>query len=70
MLKRLAEIEAELATIQKDGVIIKKYCSATPDEVQAAMRSYEQKLRDAEALVLAMEIGIMRARADLRRVSS
>ena len=51
-MKRMARVEAEIAAIQKDGVVIKKHCSATPNEVQAAIRSYKQKLEEAEASVL------------------
>ena len=34
LLARMARIEADLATIQKDGLVIKKYCSATPEQIQ------------------------------------
>lgn len=45
LLKRMAAIEAELASIQKDGAVIKQHCSATPDEIQAAIRAYQQNCR-------------------------
>jgi hypothetical protein len=74
LLKRMAQVEAELAAVQKDGIVIKTHCSATPDEVQAAIHSYKQKLRDAEVLVLGMEY-VQReqtkdAKAKLRRLLS
>jgi hypothetical protein len=74
LLKRMATIEAHLAAIQKDGVVIKRHCSATPDEVQAAIRAYKEKSKEAEALVLGMEcaigLGIKEAKAKLRRLLS
>jgi hypothetical protein len=74
LLKRMATIEADLAAIQKDGVVIKKHCSATSDEIQAAVHAYKQKLKDAEALALGMEYiqgqGIKEAKAKLRRLLS
>jgi hypothetical protein len=55
LLARIAKIETNLITIQKDGVLIKKHCSATPDEVQAAIQAYKQKHYDAECLVVGMK---------------
>jgi hypothetical protein len=73
LLKRLAKIERDLATIQKDGAIIKHHCNATPDEIQTAIRAHKQKHHEAEALVLGLEIGlnlqIREAKAALRRLS-
>ena len=69
LLKRKTMIEADLAAIRKDGAAIKKHCPATPDEIQAAIRAYKQKLHDAEALVLGMEVGLHQHRKELRRLS-
>jgi hypothetical protein len=73
LLKRLAKVEADLATIAKDGAIIKKHCTATPDEIQAAIKAYKQELSEAEAMVLGLEFALkeqMRpAKAKLRRLS-
>jgi hypothetical protein len=72
--KRMATIEADLAAIQKDGAAIKRHCSATADEVQAAIRAYKQKLRDAEVLALGMQFvqqgQLKEAKAKLRRLLS
>jgi hypothetical protein len=74
LLERLAQIETDLATIQKDGVIIKKHCTATPDQIQDAIRAYREKLRDAEALVVGMNYGLQlrfkEAKVELRRLRS
>jgi hypothetical protein len=74
LLRRLAKVEASLAAIEKDGIIIKKHCTASPDEIQAAIRAYKTELRDAEALVFGLEFAarndeLKRARAALRRLS-
>jgi hypothetical protein len=70
----MARIEADLTIIQKDGVAIKKHCSATADEIQAAIQAYRAKQSDVEALVLGMEYGLQiqlkEAKAQLRRLLS
>jgi hypothetical protein len=74
LLKRMAKVEAELAAIQKDGVVIKQHCNATPEDIQKAVRDYKQKVREAEALVLGLEVALGQQRKDakarLRRLSS
>ncbi len=51
----------------------KKHCTATADEVQAAIRAFKQKHQDAEALVLGMEViegeRLKKEKAKLRRLS-
>jgi hypothetical protein len=73
LLKRIAKVDAALVAIQKDGAVIKKHCSAAPDEIQAAIRAFKQKHHKAEVLVLGMEhlqrASLKRARAELRRLS-
>jgi chromosome segregation ATPase len=73
LLKRFAKVEASLAAVEKEGAIIKKHCTASPDEIQAAIRAYKTELRDAEALVFGLELAandeLKRAKAALRRLS-
>jgi hypothetical protein len=73
LLKRLAKVADVLEVIEKNGAIIKKHCTATPDEIQAAIRAYKQEFKDAEALVLGMEFSVLtqmkEAKAKLRRLS-
>jgi chromosome segregation ATPase len=73
LLRRLAKVEASLATVEKEGAIIKKHCTASPDEIQAAIRAYKTELRDAEALVFGLELAandeLKRAKAALHRLS-
>jgi hypothetical protein len=74
LLVHMAKIEADLATIQKDGVVIKKHCLATPDQIQDAIKAYKQKQHEAEALCLGMEYGLRlqlkKEKAKLRRLQS
>lgn len=73
MVTRLAKIEADLATIQRDGAAIRKHCTATGAEIQAAIRAFKQRYRDADSLVLGMEFvqreQLRKAKAKLRRLS-
>jgi hypothetical protein len=45
LLKRIEEIDSRLAQIQKDGATIKRYCTASPDEIRAAVREYTADLK-------------------------
>jgi hypothetical protein len=73
LLQRITKIERDLDIIQRDGAIIKKYCSATPDEIQAAIQAFKQKHQEAEYLILGMEFAlkqqIKEAKAKLRRLN-
>jgi hypothetical protein len=73
LLKRLAKVAYSLTIIQRDGAVIKRHCSATPDEIQAAIRAHKQEHHDAEALALGLEFArkeqIRKAKAALRRLS-
>ena len=73
LAKRLLRIEGALTSIEKDGAIIKKHCSATPEEIQAAIREHKKARHDAECLVLGMKFAKMvqlkEAKAKLRRLS-
>ena len=74
LLVRMAKIETDLVTIQKDGLVIKKHCSATPEQIQDAIKAYKQKRQDAEALALGLEYGLRtnlkEAKATFRRLQS
>jgi hypothetical protein len=71
LLKRLAAVNRILARIQKDGVVIKKHCAATPDEVQAAIKAHQAERDKAEAEMLGLEFAQhmgRKAKAKLRRL--
>lgn len=72
LLKRLEKIAADLAVIQRDGAVIRKHCAATADQVQAAIRAFKKKLRDAECAVWGAEhihrLALNEAKAKLRRL--
>jgi hypothetical protein len=69
LLKRLAQVEAALVTIEKNGAVIKKHCRATAEEIQAAIRAYQERYQEAEALVLNMDLALKEAKASLRQLS-
>ena len=48
-MKRVAEIDRSLTQIQKDGVTIKKHCSATDTEIRAEAERYAKHFADIEA---------------------
>jgi hypothetical protein len=45
LLRRIAQVEADLGIIQKDYGIIKSHCTATPDEIQKAINLSRDPLR-------------------------
>jgi chromosome segregation ATPase len=55
LLKRVAEIDAELARIQTEGVTIKKHCAATAEAIRAEAEKHAKHLDDLEALKLGMK---------------
>ena len=57
--------------IERDGAVIRKHCSASPDEVQAAIKAHQEREREAEALTLGMGLQSdmqREARANHRRL--
>jgi hypothetical protein len=74
LLRRFTKVEDALTAIEKSGAVIRKHCTATPDEIQAAIKAYKKKLRDAESLVLGLEFArvapLQEAKASLRRLTS
>ena len=72
LLKRMAKVERDLAAIQRDGAVIKKHCTATAEEIQAAIKAFKREQHDAECLVLGMEYALKErakeAKAKLRRL--
>jgi chromosome segregation ATPase len=69
LLKRIDIIAKALATIQKDGAVIRKHCTATEAEVQPAIAKYKKDLHDAEAVALGVEAHRQRSQRKLRRLS-
>jgi Ribonuclease G/E len=61
--KLAAAIAAELAKIQKEGAIIKKHCSNSPEEIQAHATRWLKILHDMEYLELGQKFLLGKARA-------
>lgn len=69
LLKRAEKVDSILARIQKDGAIIRKYCDASQDETQAAIRRYKKSLNEKEMMILGSEVFLEQAKRDFRRMS-
>ena len=69
LIARGRKADADLARIQKDGAVIQKHCTASPDEVQAAIRRYKKELAEAEAMMVGAEHVWKMAKSELRRLS-
>ena len=69
LLKRSEKVDALLNQIERDGAIIKKHCDASPDEIQAAIKTFQKRLRDVRALIVFAEMMLYKAKEDLQRLS-
>jgi len=67
-VRELEAVETKLAEIEREGAVIKKHCTATPEEIQAAIKTYKAKHKDAKARVLGMEFIQGEQRRALRRL--
>ena len=47
LLKPILKIYADLEAIAKDGPVVEKHCTATPDEIEAAIQAYRQEFNGA-----------------------
>jgi len=69
LLKRAARIDADLARIQKDGPVIKKHCTATAAEVQAAIRKFKEELEQSDALATGVDFHRSMQKTERRRLT-
>ncbi len=72
LLSRFAVIEAALTKIQKDGGVLKKHCDASEAEIQAAIKRHQEKVKEAESMVLGEEFMLRdrsRHKAQWRRLT-
>jgi hypothetical protein len=58
LLKRVAEIDAELGRIQREGIAIKKHCTATADAIRAEAAAHAKKLHQDECYKLGLELAL------------
>ena len=67
-----ARIDADLSAMEKKLAVIAKHCTATADEIQAAIEEHKRALHDAECLVSGMAfingMRLQEAKANLRRL--
>ena len=62
LLSRVAAVDAALKRIEKDGAVIRKHCAASEDEVHAAIKSHQEQVRQAKAMVAASLLATAEAR--------
>ena len=57
---RLARIEALLKRVQTDGASIRKHVDATKQEIQQAIKDYQERLDNAEKMIQGMTAGAVK----------
>jgi hypothetical protein len=62
-LRRAEQIDTRLARIQREGGAIKRYCSATDDEIRTEAAKHAKRLHDLECL----DLGLKMQSASFRR---
>jgi formyltetrahydrofolate hydrolase len=74
VLTRYVQIVNKQVALQKDGVVINQHCTATPDELEAAVQAHAQEARNAASEVLGRSFmhhqELKQAKAKLRRLMS
>ena len=68
LLKRVAEIDARLSQIEKEGAAIKGHCTASKEQLRVAANQYAAKLHEAECLELGSKFHFDMARAQMRKL--
>ncbi len=66
---RLDRIDALLGRIQKDGAVIRKHVDGTEQDVQKAIREYQERFDKAEKMIMGTEISIAMAKREFARLS-
>ncbi len=66
---RLARIDALLGRIRKDGAVIRKHVDGTQQDVQKAIKDYQEKLSSAEAAATVAAVMAHQAQQEATRLS-
>ena len=66
---RLARIDALLGRIQKDGAVIRKHVDGTGQDIQKAIKDYQEKLSGAEAAATVAAVMAHQAQQEATRLS-
>jgi hypothetical protein len=74
VFREIKKIERKLDINYKEGEVIEKHCTATPEQIDAAIKAFQSKLRDAAMTCLGVEIVLgkdrKKAKAQLRRITT
>ena len=68
LVKRVAEIDLRLSQIQKAGAVIKRHCTASPEEIRAAANECAARLHEAECLELGSKFHFDMASEQVRKL--
>jgi chromosome segregation ATPase len=68
MMRRSEKIAAVLAQIEREGAVVKKHCAASPDEIQAEIQAFQERLNLAEGRALLADAELRTRRRELRRL--
>ena len=66
---RLARIEALLKRVQTDGASIRKHVDATKQEIQQAIKDYQERLDKAEKMIQGIDFSVSMAKREFARLS-
>ncbi len=66
---RLDRIDALLGRIQKDGAVIRKHVDASEQEIQQAIREYQERLDKAEKMIMGVDFSVSMAKREFARLS-
>jgi hypothetical protein len=65
----IAQINRELAAIERDGAVISKHCTASDDEIESAAEAHRKRFVDALNKFIGLALARSKADALLRRLS-
>ena len=66
---RLARIETLLKRVQNDGAVIRKHVAATENEIQQAIKDYQERLHEAEMMIQGINMSASMAKREFARLS-
>ncbi len=66
---RLVRIDALLGRIQNDGTVIRKHVSESEQEIQQAIKDYQERLHKAEMMIQGVDLSVSMAKREFARLS-
>ena len=66
---RFVRVDALLGRIQKDGAVIRKHVDATEQEIQQAIKDYQERLDKAEMMIQGVNLSVSMAKREFAQLS-